>query len=68
MMRQIVAYGIRDMAETIAAQMLAAIPAGHDDDMIVQPGALQHLQNQRPRAAFAVIVLDRLSSRIAAQL
>lgn len=46
------------MAEAIAAQMFAAIPAGDHDQMATSP-ALQHLQDDRPRARLAIIGFDR---------
>ena len=45
------------MTEPIAAQMLAAIPAGDDDDMVRHAFAFQHPQDDHTGAGFSVIVL-----------
>ena len=45
------------MTEPIAAQMLAAVPAGDDDDVVLDAFSFQHSQDDHARAGFAVIVL-----------
>jgi hypothetical protein len=47
------------MGKAVAAKMHAAIPAGHDHDMIDQPRPLQHLKDNRAGPRFAVVVLHR---------
>src|SRR6056297_1953024 len=43
------------MPEPVPAQMLAAVPAGDDDDMIVQAGALQHAQDDHARPGLSIV-------------
>lgn len=47
------------MAKPISAKMLATVPASHDDHMICQSFAFQHLQDDLPRPTFAIIILER---------
>src|SRR6056297_1755478 len=47
------------MAEPVAPKLLAAIPARHDDHMIVQPLTLQHAQDHLTCPGLAVITLER---------
>ena len=56
--RQIGGDAVLDMAEPIPAQMLAAIPPRHHDDMALHPLALEHAQDDRSRSGFAIIGLD----------
>ncbi len=51
------------MAKPISAQMLAAIPPRHDDNLAHTPFALQHPQDHHPRPALAVIGLERRAVR-----
>ena len=43
------------MAEAIAAEMFAAVPTGHDDQLIAPLSPFQHTQNNHPSAAFSII-------------
>ena len=43
------------MAEAIAAEMFAAVPAGHDDQLIAPLSPFQHTQNDHPSAAFSIV-------------
>ena len=52
-----------DMGEAVATQMHAAIPARHHHDVIDQPRALQHLQDDRACARLTVIALLRAAVR-----
>ena len=47
------------MPEPVAAQMLAAVPPRHDNDLARDPLAFQHPQDHHPRPAFAVVSLER---------
>jgi hypothetical protein len=38
--------------------MLAAIPASHDNQMVAQPLALQHTDNNHASATFAIVAFD----------
>ena len=49
------------VAKAVAAQVLAAIPAGHDHQMPGQPLAFQHPQDDRARARLTVVVLHALA-------
>lgn len=46
------------MAETIAAQVFATVPACDDDDVVSDAFAFQHAQDDYSGAGFAVVVLD----------
>ena len=52
-------HALLHMPEPIAAQMLAAIPARHDDNLAHAALALQHPQDHHARPALAVVVLQR---------
>ena len=43
------------MAEAIAAEVFAAVPAGHDDQLIAPLSPFQHTQNDHPSAAFSIV-------------
>ena len=43
------------MAEAIAAEMFAAVPTGHDDQLIAPLSPFQHTQNDHPSAAFSIV-------------
>ena len=62
-MRQIVAHRADHVAEAVAAQMLAAIPARDDDQMAVKPLAFQHPQDDRACTRLAVVGLDPLAAQ-----
>ncbi len=47
------------MAKPVAAQMFAAIPTRHHDDVVAQIFAFQHSQYHHASAAFTIIVLER---------
>lgn len=46
------------MAKTVAAQMLATIPARHDNNVILEAIALKHPEDDLARTGFAIIILD----------
>src|SRR6056297_477424 len=56
---EVMAHAVLNMAKAVAAQMLAAVPARDDDHVIGQTFAFEHLQDDLPGPAFAVIVLER---------
>lgn len=58
-MVQIMAYGVLNMAKTVAAQMFAAVPAGDHNDMIMQFFPLQHSDDDHAGPGFAVVTLGR---------
>lgn len=47
-----------DMPEPVATQMLAPVPACHDQQMIAKPLTFEHPQNDHPCPAFSVVALD----------
>ncbi len=47
------------MAKPVTSEVFAAVPAGHHDQMIVQPRAVKHSDDHHASAAFAIIPLDR---------
>jgi len=51
------------VAEPVAAQMFAAIPPRHNNQMVEQLFAFQHPDNDHPRAGFAVVALERATLR-----
>ena len=51
-------HRILHMPEAITAEMLAAEPPGHHDDVVAQPFALQDPQDHDARACLALIVLE----------
>lgn len=51
------------MAKTITAQMFAPVPPRHDYQVVQQPLAFQHPDNDHARTGFAVIALLRATIR-----
>jgi len=51
------------VAKPVAAQMFAAIPPCHNNQMVEQPFAFQHSDDDHPRAGFAIVALERAAVR-----
>lgn len=47
--------------ESIAAKVLAPVPARDHNNMVFQPLPLQHLDNHHARPGFSVIIFDRIT-------
>ena len=58
-------YRVLHIAKSVAAQMFAPIPAGHDDYVITQILSFEHPQNDDAGSAFAVVILG--AARISQQ-
>ena len=46
------------MAKAVATQVFSAIPAGHDDEMVLKPRPIKHPQDDHPCACLTIIVLN----------
>ncbi len=55
-------HRLLNMPEPVTTQVLAAIPACHDDQMLAEFCPLQHPQDDHARPAFTVVVLERASA------
>lgn len=55
---EVVTHAVLHVAKAVTAKVFATIPAGDDDDVVGEPLALKHSQDDHPCPAFAVIILD----------
>ena len=53
---EVVTHAGLDVAEAVAAEVLAAVPAGDDDEVIFEVFAFEHPKDYHTSTAFAVVV------------
>ena len=58
-MAQIVSHAGLNMAKPVAAEVFAAIPTGHHDEVVLEALAFEHPKDHHSCTGFAIVVFDR---------
>ena len=53
---EVVTHAGLDVAEAVAAEVLAAVPAGNNDEVVLEVFAFEHPKDYHTSTAFAVVV------------